>query len=174
MAAEAGASSTNEASASSANSDAAAHSHPQFIPVYKEPEPDTASYEMLPTAAPPTGDIEIPREPELQETADETTRATVADRVEPGLLSTFEADPAPARKAIAEEQPAAWSSGNNFNVAETSSATAMEVTPVQSEQSPDQQQRPKSVTPISKRVWQPRWRLTAMPQSPLKCMKVRS
>ena len=124
MAAEASASSANSDAA--VNSDAAAHSHPQFIPVYKEPEPDTASYEMLPTAAPPTGDIEIPREPELQETADETTRATVVDRIEPGLLSTFEADPVPARQAIAEEQPAAWSSA----------AAAMEVAPVQSEQSP--------------------------------------
>jgi CheY-like chemotaxis protein len=123
-----------EASAASA-SDAAAHSHPQFIPVYKEPEPAAASFEVMPTAAPPTGDIEIPREPELQETADETTRATVADRIEPGLLSTFEADPEPARGAIAEEQPAAWSSGNNLNVAEASSAAAMEVAPAQSEQS---------------------------------------
>ena len=42
---------------------------------------------MVPTAAPPTGEIEIPREPELQETAEETTRNTVADKVEPGLLS---------------------------------------------------------------------------------------
>ena len=124
-----------EASAASA-SDAAAHSHPQFIPVYKEPEPAAASFEVMPTAAPPTGDIEIPREPELQETADETTRATVADRIEPGLLSTFEADPEPARGAIAEEQPAAWSPGNNLNVAEASSAAAMEVAPAQSEQSP--------------------------------------
>ena len=83
--------------------DAAKPSHPQFIPVYKEPEANAASYEVMPTAAPPTGEIEIPREPELQETADETTRATVADRVEPGLLSTFEAEPDAARKPVAEE-----------------------------------------------------------------------
>jgi CheY-like chemotaxis protein len=68
--------------------------HPQFIPVYKEPEPASApepeAYEVVPTAAPPTGEIEIAREPELQETAEETTRSTVADQVEPGLLSPIE------------------------------------------------------------------------------------
>jgi hypothetical protein len=87
-----------EADAPLVNGEAAAHAHPQFIPVYKEPEPAAASYpesaaasyEVMHTAVPPTGEIEIPREPELQETADETTRATVADRVEPGLLSTFD------------------------------------------------------------------------------------
>jgi hypothetical protein len=124
-----------EAGELSSAGDAAKPAHPQFIPVYKEPEPDTASYEVMPTAAAPTGDLEIPREPELQETADETTRATVADRVEPGLLSTFEAAPE-AAKAIAEEQPVAWSSGNNLNVAEASSAATMEGAPAQSEQSP--------------------------------------
>ncbi len=116
----------------SSDSEAVAHAHPQFIPVYKEPEPDAASYEVMPTAAPPIGDIEIPREPELQETADETTRATVADRVEPGLLNTLESLPEAARKAVAEEQPAAWSSNANSNAAEASSAAANEVAPVQS------------------------------------------
>ena len=119
--------------------DAAKSSHPQFIPIYKEPEANTASYEMMPTAAPPTGEIEIPREPELQETADETTRATVADRVEPGLLSTFEAEPEAARKLVAEEQAASWSSadrssGDRQNVAEASAT--MEVAPTQSDLSP--------------------------------------
>jgi CheY-like chemotaxis protein len=66
-----------------------AHTHPHFIPVFREPEPQTAAYEVEPTAAPPTGEMEIPREPELQETAEETTRSTVADHVEPGLLSTI-------------------------------------------------------------------------------------
>jgi len=131
-----------EADAPSANGEAAAHAHPQFIPVYKEPEPAAASYpesaaasyEVMHTAAPPTGEIEIPREPELQETADETTRATVADRVEPGLLNTLESLPEAARKAVAEEQPA-WSSGNNLNASEASLA-ASEVTPAQSEPAP--------------------------------------
>lgn len=121
-----------EAGESSFAGDAAKPAHPQFIPVYKEPEP--ASYEVMPTAAAPTGDIEIPREPELQETADETTRATVADRVEPGLLNTLESLPEAARQSAAEEQPTAWSSGNNLNVAEASSA-AMEA-PAQSDLTP--------------------------------------
>jgi len=66
-----------------------ANTHPQFIPVFREPEPQTATYEVEPTAAAPTGEMEIAREPELQETAEETTRSTVADHVEPGLLSTI-------------------------------------------------------------------------------------
>ena len=133
-----------EASAPSAHSEAAAHFHPQFIPVFKEPEPAAAAYpqsaaaayEVMPTAAPPTGNIEIPREPELQETADETTRATVADRIEPGLLNTLESLPEAARKAFAEEQPTAWQSGNSSNVVEASSAAAMEAAPALSEQAP--------------------------------------
>ena len=52
--------------------------HPQFIPVFKEPEPSSSGYEVLPTSAPPMPDLEIPREPALQETADEVTRTTVA------------------------------------------------------------------------------------------------
>jgi CheY-like chemotaxis protein len=121
---------------------AAEPSHPQFIPVYKEPEPepepepDTTSYEVMPTAAPPTGEIEIPREPELQETADETTRATVADRVEPGLLNTLESLPEAARNAVVEEPPAAWSSSANSNVAEAYSAATMEVAPAQNDLAP--------------------------------------
>ncbi len=121
---------------------AAEPAHPQFIPVYKEPEPQpqqqAAAYEVLPTAAPPIGDIEIPREPELQETADETTRATVADRVEPGLLSTFEAEPGAERKFAAAEPPASWPSSNSSSAAaqETPAATAMEVASAAGEQFP--------------------------------------
>ena len=90
----------------------------------------------MPTAAPPIGDIEIPREPELQETADEATRNTVADHVEPGLLSTFESEREAARKSAAEEQPASWSSSNSSNAAEASSAATMEVAPAQSDIAP--------------------------------------
>ena len=119
------------AEAAEAVSAAAEPAHPQFIPVYKEPEPQpqAASYEVLPTAAPPIGDIEIPREPELQETADETTRATVADRIEPGLLSTFESEPEAERKSAGAEPPASWPSGNS------PSALAQEA-PAAGEQSP--------------------------------------
>jgi len=62
--------------------------HPHFIPVFKEPEAPAASYEVVPTSAAPV-DVEVPREPALQETAEETTRNTVADQVEPGLMSTI-------------------------------------------------------------------------------------
>jgi CheY-like chemotaxis protein len=123
-----------------ASSTAAAEpAHPQFIPIYKEPEPqpqaETAPYEVMPTAAPPTGDLEIPREPELQETADETTRATVADRVEPGLLSTFQAEPEAARKSAAEEQPASWPSSTGAHQDAHSSPT-MEAAPAQNDVAP--------------------------------------
>jgi hypothetical protein len=118
--------------------DAAQPAHPQFIPVYKEPEPDMASYEVLPTAAPPIGEIEIPRDPELQETADETTRATVADRVEPGLLNTLESLPEAARKPVVDEHPPAWSASDRSNAAVEAapSAATMEVAPAQTEASP--------------------------------------
>ncbi len=64
--------------------------HPPLIPVFKDVGPDAASYEMMPTAASPVVDWEIPREPGLQESFEVTTRTTVADRVEPGLMSTIE------------------------------------------------------------------------------------
>ncbi|HET9165243.1 MAG TPA: hypothetical protein VFP11_04545, partial [Candidatus Angelobacter sp.] len=121
------------------SSAAAEPAHPQFIPVYQEPEPQpqahAASYEVLPTAAPPTGDIEIPREPELQETADETTRATVADRVEPGLLNTLESLPEAARKAVAEEQASSFNSSIPA-AEEAPSLATIEVAPAQSEVPP--------------------------------------
>ncbi|MCU1331777.1 MAG: response regulator receiver protein [Candidatus Angelobacter sp.] len=114
------------------SADAAAASHPQFIPVYKEPEAEAGSYEVVPTGAPPTGDMEIPREPELQETANETTRATVADHVEPGLLSAqekyFGAEP---------ERVAAWSSSaNSTSTARPMPAPTPEVAPPENELAP--------------------------------------
>ncbi|HLW53708.1 MAG TPA: response regulator [Candidatus Angelobacter sp.] len=71
-----------------------ASSHPLQIPVYQEsagaaPE----SVEILPTSAPPIGEIEIPRDPYLQETAAEATRSTVADITDPGLMSDTYAEP---------------------------------------------------------------------------------
>jgi CheY-like chemotaxis protein len=66
--------------------------HPQFIPVFKDPEPPRepeAEYAFMPTSVAPVGDLEIPREPALQETAEETTRSTQATQVEPGLMSTI-------------------------------------------------------------------------------------
>jgi hypothetical protein len=71
----------------------------------------------------------------LQETADETTRATVADHVEPGLLSTLESVPEAARKAVVQEHS---SVGDSSNVAaeEPSSTSTMEVAAAQSDPSP--------------------------------------
>ena len=110
-----------EASAPEAGTSAPEPPHPQFIPVFKEPEP--AAYEVMHTAVPPVGELEIPREPALQETAEETTRSTVADHVEPGLMSTLSqamgtgqpretesanAWPPPVASAPANEAAAAW------------------------------------------------------------------
>ncbi|HYX52375.1 MAG TPA: response regulator [Candidatus Limnocylindrales bacterium] len=67
------------------------------IPVFQDPAAPPLSYDMVPTSAGPIGDIDIPREPSLQESAEETTRNTVADEREPGLVPT---------SAAAEEQPA--------------------------------------------------------------------
>lgn len=94
--------------------------HPQFIPVFREPEP--ATYEVMPTAAPPTGEMEIPREPALQERAEETTRNTVADRVEPGLLSTIGQQL--EASAPAQPEPAAPSAEQNSAGAHSESAPA--------------------------------------------------
>jgi CheY-like chemotaxis protein len=120
--------------------------HPQFIPVFKEPEPEPAApepaaYEMVPTAAPPTGEIEIPREPELQETAEETTRNTVADKVEPGLLSPIEqqmethavAQPEPEPSVV--DMPSVDASPAEAAPMEVAPAI-MEVTPAESYSAP--------------------------------------
>ncbi|MGE5324090.1 MAG: response regulator [Actinomycetota bacterium] len=65
---------------------AAPPARPVQIPVYQEP----AHFEVVPTAAAPIGDIEIPREAGLQETAEEATRNTVADLREPDLMTTMQ------------------------------------------------------------------------------------
>src|SRR5262249_26366855 len=65
--------------------------HPPKIPVYRDtPEP---AVEIIPTASGPLGDVEIPREPALEENVAETTRATVADSREPGLIPTLHQEP---------------------------------------------------------------------------------
>jgi len=81
--------------------------HPQFIPVFQEPEPPAAEYAFIPTAAPPVSDVEIQREPALQETAEETTRSTRADLVEPGLIATTIEQPEHAFTPVAEPAAAA-------------------------------------------------------------------
>jgi nicotinate-nucleotide--dimethylbenzimidazole phosphoribosyltransferase len=101
--------------------------HPQFIPVFKEPEP--AAYEVMHTAVPPVGELEIPREPALQETAEETTRSTVADHVEPGLMSTL-SQPMGSGPTREMESPAAWPPP-------VPSAPANEAAPASMEAAPD-------------------------------------
>jgi hypothetical protein len=68
---------------------AAAPARPIQIPVYQDPTPAPA--EFMPTASAPIGDIDVPREPELQESAEEITRATVADGREADLVPTSHA-----------------------------------------------------------------------------------
>jgi CheY-like chemotaxis protein len=94
-----------EASAPEAETSAPEPPHPQFIPVFKEPEPP--AYEVVHTAVEPVGELEIPREPALQETAEETTRSTVADHVEPGLMSTL-SQAMGTGQTREPESPAAW------------------------------------------------------------------
>ncbi len=63
---------------------------PKMIPVYQEPEAPAGGHEVVPTAAGPIGDIDVPREPQLQETAAEITRETKADAREPQLQQSAE------------------------------------------------------------------------------------
>src|SRR5689334_8363376 len=116
-----------EASAPEAEASAPEPPHPQFIPVFKEPEP--AAYEVMHTAVPPVGELEIPREPALQETAEETTRSTVADHVEPGLMSTL-SQPMGTGQTRETESPAAWPPP-------VPSAPANEAAPASMETAPD-------------------------------------
>ena len=62
---------------------------PIQIPVYQDSTPAPA--EFMPTAAAPIGDIDVPREPALQESAEEITRSTVADAREADLMPTSHA-----------------------------------------------------------------------------------
>src|ERR1051326_8801835 len=103
---EAAATVQSEPEASGAQPAPVSHvAHPNFIPVFKEPERPASNYDFIPTAAAPVDDLEIPREPALQETAEETTRNTVADRLEPGLMSTI-GEEAEIRPAEVLEEPA--------------------------------------------------------------------
>ena len=95
-----------EASAPEVETSAPEPPHPHFIPVFTEPEPP--AYEVVHTAAPPVDDVEIPREPALQETAEETTRSTVADHVEPGLMSTLSQATETAPETVREPSRATW------------------------------------------------------------------
>jgi CheY-like chemotaxis protein len=75
---------------------------PLQIPVYQEPEAGDG-YAFLPTSTPAPAEIEIPREPELLETAAEATRNTLAEETEPGLLSTGQQFTSTPTDAVAAE-----------------------------------------------------------------------
>jgi CheY-like chemotaxis protein len=78
---------------------------PLQIPTYQEPAESPSTHEMLPTAAPAIGEIEIPRDPFLEESAAEATRHTVADSLESGLIPTLQQEPPAASAAAAEPAP---------------------------------------------------------------------
>jgi len=129
-------------------------SHPQFIPIYKEPEPQPEpepepeppappTYEVMPTAAAPIGDIDIPREPALQETAEETTRTTVADHVEPGLMTPTEQI---ETQAVPEAESAPEAEVIPV-VAQETSAPVMEVAPAEIHPAPPVVEPPKVEPP---------------------------
>jgi CheY-like chemotaxis protein len=63
---------------------------PRQIPVYEDREQGRSGLEVVPTAAPPAAEIEVPRDPQLEETAAETTRNTVVDSQEPDLVPTMQ------------------------------------------------------------------------------------
>ena len=78
---------------------------PVQIPVYQDSTPVPA--EFMPTAAAPIGDIDVPREPALQESAEEITRTTVADAREADLVPTSHAaDDAASSNASAQHRGA--------------------------------------------------------------------
>jgi len=63
---------------------------PRQIPVYEDREQGRSGLEVVPTAAPSAPEIEVPRDPQLEETAAETTRNTVVDSQEPDLVPTMQ------------------------------------------------------------------------------------
>jgi len=63
---------------------------PRQIPVYEDREQARTGLEVVPTAAPPAPEIEVPRDPQLEETAAETTHNTVVDSQEPDLVPTMQ------------------------------------------------------------------------------------
>jgi hypothetical protein len=110
--------------------------------------------------------MDIPREPELQETAEGTTRSTVADHVEPGLLSpigqqmetlTTQAEPvesvdaSPAEASVAQAAaPQAQHAEVPFEVAPAvMEVTPVEVAPLVSEPAPPAMIAPPLVEPPS-------------------------
>jgi CheY-like chemotaxis protein len=78
---------------------------PRQIPVYEDQPSARSGVDYMPTAAAPTGEIEVPREPHLQETAAEATRSTLVDSREPGLVPTMQTEAEAAALRAAELAP---------------------------------------------------------------------
>jgi hypothetical protein len=74
------------------------------------------------------GELEIPREPALQETAEETTRTTVADQVEPGLMSALSEGTGIGQQPETES-PAAWPPQPVSSTANDAVSARMEAAP---------------------------------------------
>src|SRR5262249_13397350 len=68
-------------------------SRPLQIPVYQESGEVAQPLHVAPTSAPPIGEIEIPRDPYLDEGAAEATRRTIVTTKEPGLISDLQPEP---------------------------------------------------------------------------------
>src|SRR5262249_37356868 len=68
-------------------------SRPLQIPVYQESGEVAQPLEMVPVTATPIGEVEIPRDPYLDEGAAEATRRTVPPNTEPGLISDLQPEP---------------------------------------------------------------------------------
>jgi CheY-like chemotaxis protein len=133
-----------------------APSHPLQIPVYQEPAgPEAAAApEMMPTAAPALGEIEIPRDPYLEEGALEATRNTVATSTEPGLVSSLQEEPVELPQA-APEATKTVSSGSEFSTAQSQEIPAdvlLEVAPEAAQASIGRQQAPPSDMDFEARV----------------------
>ena len=63
---------------------------PRQIPVFEDRDQARSGLEVVPTAAAPAAEVDVPRDPQLEETAAETTRNTVAESQEPDLLPTMQ------------------------------------------------------------------------------------
>jgi CheY-like chemotaxis protein len=68
-------------------------SRPLQIPVYQESGEVAQPLEMAPATSAPIREIEIPRDPYLDEGAAEATRRTVVTTTEPGLISDLQPEP---------------------------------------------------------------------------------
>jgi CheY-like chemotaxis protein len=128
-----------------------APSRPLQIPVYQESAEAAEPHEMLRTAAAPIGEIEIPRDPYLQESAAETTRNTIATSTEPGLISGLQMEPEqiqPERSSQSEIEAAELSPPSSGFGSTNSQSIPVEV-PLQAPEEPFQTPATRHETPYA-------------------------